>query len=158
MDRIWAPWRKHYITLKKTKTCIFCLKGKGVAYDKKRHILKRSARSFSLLNTYPYNNAHVMVAPYKHVGSLELLDDATLLDVMQLVNHTKKKIDRELKPIGYNIGINIGRVAGAGFPGHVHVHIVPRWTGDTNFMPVLSEVRLVPVALAETYKKLEVKF
>jgi ATP adenylyltransferase len=107
-----------------------------------------------MLNRYPYNNAHVMVAPYRHVKSLELLKNEELLDLMHLVNATKIKIDRLLKPEGYNIGINIGRIAGAGFPNHVHIHIVPRWAGDTNFMPVVSDTKIVPYSLDDAYTML----
>jgi len=155
MERIWAPWRKHYITHKKPKKCIFCAASKDKASDKKRFVLKRSRHSFSVLNLYPYNNAHVMVSPYRHVKSLELLDDKELLDLFKLVNHTKKKIDKELKPTGYNVGLNIGRIAGAGFPGHVHIHVVPRWTGDSNFMPTLSSTKVISQSLGEAWKMLK---
>lgn len=153
MDRLWAPWRKNCITRKKPKGCIFCA-GLKKGSDKKRYVLKRERHAFSMLNLYPYNNAHVMVAPYKHVKTLELLSDAELLGLFKLMNYTKKKIDRRLKPAGYNIGLNIGRVAGAGFPGHVHVHIVPRWRGDTNFISVVSEARVVSRSLDEMWKLL----
>ena len=96
-----------------------------------------------------------MVAPQRHLKSLELLQEAELLDLMNLVNYTKKKIDRSLKPMGYNIGLNLGKVAGAGFPGHVHIHIVPRWQGDTNFMPVLSDTKIVSYSLDEMYNLLK---
>jgi len=147
MDKIWAPWRKHYISVKKPKRCIFCVGKKPLASDRKKYILKRGKYAFSILNCFPYNNAHVMVAPYRHVKSLELLNDAELLDLWKLVGYTKKKIDAALKPAGYNIGLNIGKVAGAGFPGHAHVHIVPRWQGDTNFMPVVSGMKVVSYSL-----------
>ena len=122
--------------------------------DKKKHILKREKYAFSILNRFPYNNAHVMVAPYRHVKSLELLCDDELLGMMNLVNYTKLRIDRALKPAGYNIGLNVGRIAGAGFPGHVHIHIVPRWNGDTNFMPVVSDTKVVASSLDEMYNLL----
>ena len=96
-----------------------------------------------------------MVAPSRHVKSLEFLDEKELLDLMKLVNHTKKKIDKSLKPHGYNIGLNIGRIAGAGFPGHAHIHIVPRWNGDTNFMPVLSGTKVVSYSLDDMYHTLK---
>ncbi len=154
MQKIWAPWRTKYITLKKPETCIFCL-GRKKTSDLKSYILKRTEYSFSMLNKYPYNNAHVMVAPKRHVKSLELLNERETLDLMDLVNYTKKRIDKALKPSGYNIGLNIGKIAGAGFPGHMHIHIVPRWLGDTNFMPVLSDTKVVSSSLAEIYKLLK---
>ncbi len=158
MEKIWAPWRKHYIALKKrgkSSKCIFCIGKKNKFSDKKNHILKRNKYAFSILNRYPYNNAHVMIAPYRHVKSLELLKEEELLGLVNLVNYTKKKIDKFLKPAGYNIGLNIGKVAGAGFAGHVHIHIVPRWEGDTNFMPVISNMKIVSYSLAETHDLLE---
>ena len=103
-----------------------------------------------MLNLYPYNNAHVMVAPYRHVKGLEFLKTEELLDVMQLVNYTKVKIEKKLKPHGFNIGMNAGKIAGAGFADHLHMHIVPRWNGDTNFMPVLADTRCVPEAIEKT--------
>ena len=155
MERIWAPWRKAYITVKKPKGCIFCHALKQKKPAENTYLLKKERYAFSILNLYPYNNAHVMVAPTRHVKSLELLKEAELLAVMKLVNYTKKKIDRLLKPAGYNIGLNIGKVAGAGFPGHVHIHIVPRWQGDANFMPVISDTKVVPYSLLEMQKLLK---
>jgi len=157
MERIWAPWRKYYITRKKPKGCIFCAVFKGKGSGGKKYLLKKGKHAFSLLNLYPYNNAHVMVAPYRHVKSLELLKDDEALDLIRLVNHTKKKIDKLLKPAGYNIGLNIGRIAGAGFPGHVHVHIVPRWKGDSNFMPVVADTKVISHSLGEMQKILKDK-
>jgi ATP adenylyltransferase len=155
MKKIWAPWREQYITLKKSKRCIFCIDKKSRKDDRKNYILKRGRYSFSMLNRYPYNNAHVMVAPYRHIKSLELLSEKEISDMMFMVNYTKKKIDKRLKPHGYNIGANIGRVAGAGFPGHVHLHIVPRWQGDTNFMPVLGNTKIVSMSLEAMHELLK---
>ena len=145
MDKIWAPWRSKYIYQRKRKGCIFC--GKGGGNKNSRHIIDRSKHSFSMLNLYPYNNGHVMVAPYRHVKSLELLSDAEIADLIRLVNKMKLRIDKTLKPDGYNIGMNLGKTGGAGFAGHIHIHIVPRWTGDTNFMPVLSGTKVVSESL-----------
>lgn len=155
MDRIWAPWRKRYVTHKKPGGCIFCsaLKAKGA--DKKRYVLKRGRHAFSMLNLYPYNNAHVMVAPARHVKSLEFLNKEELSDLMALVNHTKKKIDKLFKPAGYNIGLNVGRIAGAGFPGHVHMHVVPRWQGDSNFMPAVCGAKVISHSLDEMWESLK---
>ena len=110
-----------------------------------------------MLNIYPYNNGHVMVAPRRHVKSLELLSEPELLDLMKLVNSTKLELDKKLKPDGYNIGMNIGKVGGAGFAGHVHVHIVPRWIGDTNFMPITADTKIVSESLDAMYKLLKKK-
>ena len=108
-----------------------------------------------MLNLYPYNNGHVMVAPYRHVKSLELLSQAELVDLMKLVNEMKTDIDKKLKPHGFNIGLNVGRVGGAGFAGHVHIHVVPRWTGDMNFMPVVSSTKIISESLDAMYKLLK---
>lgn len=154
MDKLWAPWRSKYIYMRKRKKCIFCI-NKSTRDDKARYILVRSKYSFSMLNLYPYNNGHVMVAPYRHVKSLELLNNAEMADVMNLVNRTKVALDKKLKPHGYNIGLNIGKVGGAGFAGHVHIHIVPRWEGDCNFMPVTAGTKIVSESLDAMYKLLK---
>lgn len=156
MDRLWAPWRSKYIYSRKKTGCIFCgaRKERNI---KKKYIVERSGHSFSMLNLFPYNNGHVMVAPYRHVGSLELLSGEEIMDLMEIVNKTKVQLDKKLKPHGYNIGLNIGRVGGAGFAGHVHVHIVPRWFGDTNFMPVISDSKIVSESLDAMYKLLKKK-
>jgi len=145
MDKLWAPWRSKYIYSRKRKGCIFC-EGK-VSVKNSRYVIERSAHSYSMLNIYPYNNGHIMVAPKRHIKSLELLSPVELEDLMGLLNKTKSLIDRKLKPDGYNIGMNIGKVAGAGFAGHVHIHIVPRWNGDTNFMPVISGTKVISESL-----------
>ncbi|MCX5678215.1 MAG: HIT domain-containing protein [Candidatus Omnitrophica bacterium] len=156
MDKLWAPWRSKYIYLRKRTGCIFC-GAKKEADAKRRYILERSEHSFSILNIFPYNNGHVMVAPYRHVKSLELLSSEELLDMMRLVNKTKAILDRKLKPHGYNIGLNIGKTAGAGYAGHLHIHIVPRWTGDTNFMPVTAGSRVISESLDAVYRLLKSK-
>lgn len=154
MDRLWAPWRSAYIYMRTPKRCIFC-GARRASDDKKRLIIERSTHSFAMLNLYPYNNGHVMVAPYRHVKSPELLSDAELLDVMRLVNRVKTRIERKLKPHGFNIGFNIGKIGGAGYAGHIHIHIVPRWTGDTNFMPIVSNTKVVSESLAAMYATLK---
>ncbi|NQT22029.1 MAG: HIT domain-containing protein [Candidatus Omnitrophica bacterium] len=157
MDRLWAPWRSKYIYLRKRQKCIFCVprKATGKTADKKRYIVHRSKYSFSILNRYPYNNGHLMIAPFRHVRSLELLNDKELLDLMKLLNKTKKLLDKKLKPDGYNIGANLGKIGGAGFEGHVHIHIVPRWAGDTNFMPVLGNTKVISESLDALYHTLK---
>ena len=156
MNKLWAPWRSKYIYLRKRKGCIFC-GAKKENNRKERYILERSAHSFSLLNLFPYNNGHVMVAPYRHVKSLELLSAEELLDMMKLVNTTKTILDKKLKPHGYNIGLNIGKAAGAGVACHVHVHIVPRWAGDTNFMPLIADSKVVSESLGAMHRLLKKK-
>ena len=156
MDKLWAPWRSKYIYSRKRTGCIFC----GVKNEKnakKRYILDRSEHSFSMLNLFPYNSGHIMAAPYRHVKSLELLSGEELADLMDVVNEAKVRIDKKLKPHGYNIGLNIGKVGGAGFAGHVHVHIVPRWKGDTNFMPIVADTKIVSESLESMYRILKKK-
>jgi ATP adenylyltransferase len=145
MDKLWAPWRSKFIYSRKKKGCIFC--GNKIGKKSDRHVIERAKLSFSILNIYPYNNGHVMVAPYRHVKSLELLSDAEVADLMKLVIKTKVKLGKMLKPDGFNIGMNIGKAGGAGYAGHIHIHIVPRWEGDTNFMPVLSGTKVVSESL-----------
>lgn len=152
MDKLWAPWRSKYIYMRKHKKCIFC--GNDRRSGSEKHILARTKHSFSMLNLYPYNNGHVMVAPFRHAASLESLTKEELSDLMALAVKTKLKIDKKLKPDGYNIGINIGKVSGAGFAGHLHVHIVPRWKGDTNFMPLISGTKVVSESLEAMNKLL----
>ena len=151
MDKLWAPWRSKFVKARKKKGCIFCLKTKK---DKEAFVVKKSKFSFALLNIYPYNNGHVMVSPYRHVKDLKELRDKELLDIMKLVQEMQALLEKKLKPHGFNIGINTGKVAGAGYRGHVHIHIVPRWSGDTNFMPVTGNTKVIPQSLEELRKLL----
>jgi ATP adenylyltransferase len=153
MDRLWAPWRIKYVS-GKNKACIFCRALKS-RRDKANFVLERGEHAFSLLNLFPYNNGHAMVAPNRHVSSLEKLDDKELLALLKLVNRTQRDLTKCLRPDGFNIGMNIGRTAGAGFPGHVHIHIVPRWNGDTNFMPVVGKTKVISQSLEELYQRLK---
>jgi ATP adenylyltransferase len=156
MDKLWAPWRSKYLYLRKRKSCIFC--GiKGSPDSARNNIIEHSKHSFAMLNLYPYNNGHVMAAPYRHVGSLEMLSDEELLDLMKLVNRIKARIEKKLKPDGFNIGANIGSFAGAGFADHVHIHIVPRWKGDTNFMPVVAGTKVISESLVAMHKVLKAR-
>ncbi len=154
MDELWAPWRSRYIKkIKKEKGCLFCrvFKSKN---DKKNFVVLRFLHSFAMLNLYPYNAGHIMVSPVRHVRSLELLNETETRDLLNMVKRVKLLLDRVLKPQGYNIGININRIAGAGFDQHLHVHIVPRWSGDTNFMPVLFNTKIISQSLEGLYKEL----
>ena len=157
MEQIWAPWRIKYIQMEKPEGCILCEKPKE-NNDALNYILYRGDKNFVIMNSYPYNPGHLMIAPYRHIANLEELTDEELLEHFQIIGRATKLLKRVFNPDGFNIGINIGKVAGAGIAEHIHSHIVPRWQGDTNFMPVLSNVRVVPEALAETYKKLKDKF
>ena len=153
MDQLWAPWRAKYIRqIGKIKGCVFCdiYKSKD---DKKNFIFIRTSLSFAVLNIYPYNNGHTMVLPNRHVGDLSKLKKEERDDLWDLVEHVKKLMEEVLQPQGYNIGINIGRVGGAGFPGHLHVHIVPRWKGDVNFMPVIAGTRVISQSLKTLYQR-----
>ena len=155
MKRLWAPWRDKYIVsaCKKTKGCVFCkiLKEKK---DKKNFVFVRSKYSFAVLNIYPYNNGHVLVMPLRHVKDINKLKKFESDDLICLLNYTRSLLDDVLKPDGYNIGMNIGKVAGAGVPGHVHFHIVPRWSGDVNFMPVVEDTKVISQSLRSLHEKL----
>ncbi len=151
MDRLWAPWRSKFIKIKKIKGCIFCVKGKK---DSDAVIIKTSAYSFAMLNKYPYNNGHIMVSPFRHVKDLKGLNDSELLDIIRLTRDMQVLLEKKLKPQGFNIGINTGKIAGAGYKDHLHIHIVPRWKGDSNFMPVVADTKVVPQSLKELHKLL----
>lgn len=154
MDRLWAPWRVKYVTQAKKLKCIFCQKPKQ-KQDKNNFIIQRTPNAFSILNIYPYNTGHIMVAPYRHVKDIRSLKQAEILELMELVKLSLEVLDKKIKPHGYNIGFNIGRIAGAGFDGHVHIHIVPRWEGDTNFMPILTQTKVLSQSLEELYNLLK---
>ncbi len=153
MDKLWAPWRSKYIRRAKSiKGCIFCSKSKAKK-DVLNYIILRSHHSFSMLNIYPYNSGHIMVAPYGHVSDFSKLGDEEMLDLFNLLKDSQLLISKTLKPDGYNIGMNLGRAAGAGYKGHLHIHIVPRWVGDVNFMPICASTRVVSESLNAIYSK-----
>jgi len=152
MDKLWAPWRSVFITGRKKKRCVFCVKGKN---DKDLFVIKRSRHSFAMLNIYPYNNGHIMISPLRHVKDLKGLNDEELLDIMKLAREMQFLLEKKLKPHGFNIGINTGKAAGAGYKDHLHIHIVPRWKGDCNFMPVVADTKVMPQSLKELYKTLK---
>jgi ATP adenylyltransferase len=153
MRRIWAPWRIEYIRSEKPQECIFCQKMREDR-DAENYILFRGSASFVLLNLYPYNPGHIMVAPYRHVCDLQDLTEDELLEHFDLVRKSTRALREEYKPQGFNIGLNLGRVAGAGIEEHVHTHVIPRWNGDTNFVTIMSDVRVIPHALDATYAEL----
>jgi ATP adenylyltransferase len=157
MKYLWAPWRMDYILEEKQKGCIFCKKPME-RKDKVNLILHQSRYAFVMMNKFPYNNGHVMVVPKRHCPDLEQLDDKTLQDLLFLLRASTRILRKILRPDGFNIGMNIGKVGGAGVDDHIHFHIVPRWNGDTNFMPVLGETKIIPEYLGETYQKLHAAF
>ncbi len=154
MKQIWAPWRMEYIQMKKAEGCILCEEPRQES-DAINYILYRGGKNFVIMNSYPYNPGHLMIAPYRHVASLEELTDEELHEHFDIVSRSIKVLRQVFSPGGFNLGINIGKVAGAGIVDHVHTHIVPRWQGDTNFMTVISDIRVVPEALDKTYQKLK---
>lgn len=157
MKRIWAPWRIQFIRMKKPKGCFLC-ENPGQNDDVQNYILYRGNRNFVILNSYPYNPGHLMVAPYRHVADLEELNEEERNEHFKIVGQCVKVLRQEYNAEGFNIGMNLRGVSGAGIADHIHTHIVPRWQGDTNFMPVLADVKVLPEALAETYKRLKGKF
>ena len=156
MDKLWAPWRVKYVTklAGKTKACVFCkmLKEKK---DKKNYIVERTKHSFTVLNIYPYNNGHVLILPKRHLDGLGKLTRVEREDLFDLLESTRKLLDKTMQPAGYNVGINLGRAAGAGFPGHLHIHIVPRWRGDVNFMPVIGDTKIISQSLKTLLSRLK---
>ena len=157
-ERLWSPWRAEYINAShdQDEGCIFCeLPAKED--DDSTFVLARGSTAFAVLNAYPYNPGHLMVAPFRHVGELEDLSPDEIADAGELLQRSVTAMREEMDPDGFNVGMNLGKVAGAGIPGHVHWHVVPRWNGDTNFMPVVGETRVLPELLGDTYKKLKAR-
>ena len=154
MDKLWAPWRTKYITkVGSMKGCIFCSKPKA-RNNRKDYIVARTRHSFSILNLYPYNNGHMMIVPYRHVDSLTKLNKEEIADLIDLLNRSQELLSDTMNPDGFNIGINVGRAAGAGVKDHVHIHIVPRWVGDANFMPVSASTKVISESLGALYGRL----
>ena len=154
MKMLWAPWRMEYIKAPKPTGCILCDKPKEKD-DIKNLILFRGKKNFVILNLYPYNPGHLMVAPYRHLANLDDFDDAELHEHFEIVRRFVTISKETFNPAGFNMGINVGKVAGAGVDGHMHTHILPRWLGDTNFMTTIGDMRVVSEGLAETYLKLK---
>jgi len=157
MERIWAPWRIEYILMEKPEGCILCDKPREDK-DEQNYILYRGNKNFIMLNSYPYNPGHLLVAPYRHIANLEELTEKERSEHFELVSRSVRVLREAFNPGGFNIGANIGKVAGAGIDDHFHSHIVPRWQGDINFITVLNDVRVIPQALSETYQMLVGKF
>lgn len=154
---IWAPWRAVFVLGKREKGCIFCnrLKSKDSV---KNLILYRGKRTFVMLNKFPYNSGHTMIVPYRHVGQIEKLTAEESVEFFELTRMTVAVTKTVLKPGSLNLGMNLGRVSGAGIPGHVHMHVVPRWQGDTNFMPVIGKTHVLSVPLELVYDALKAEF
>jgi ATP adenylyltransferase len=153
MERLWAPWRLEYIEQADAEQgCIFCRALEGD--DEEGLVVHRGREAFVLLNRFPYASGHLMVAPARHVGEFSELEDGEALEVHRLAGQGMGALAQLYGPQGFNVGWNLGRIAGAGVVDHVHMHVVPRWAGDTNFMPVLADVKVLPEHLAETRRKL----
>ena len=161
MDKLWAPWRIDYIRndmQDQDSGCFFCKYIENEEDDKENLVLYRGEKNFVVMNYYPYNNGHVMVTPYLHTGDLSDLDTETKTEMMELTDTACNIIRKTMDAEGFNVGLNIGTVAGAGIDDHLHMHIVPRWQGDTNFMPVLGHTKVVSEGLTETWKYLKKEF
>lgn len=153
MELLWTPWRMDYILGHKRSGCVFCDKLSD-ENDETEHVLVRGQAAFITLNRYPYTNGHLLVVPYAHLPSLENLPVEALTEMMLLVNRGMAALRLAMKPQGFNIGVNLGKAAGAGIEDHVHIHVVPRWYGDTSFMATISTTRTLPEALDQTYRRL----
>jgi len=150
MNNIWAPWRMEYVTTPKENTCIFCT----APNNGDPLILKKEQTCFAIMNRFPYTTGHCMVAPYSHVGNLDDVKKEEFFELMSLVKTMVSALQEAMSPDGFNIGCNIGSVSGAGVADHIHMHIVPRWDGDTNFMPVLSNVHIISEHIEKTRDKI----
>lgn len=155
LKQLWSPWRMSYLTtLSKKNACFLCAAAK-TKHDRVHGVFARSPHSFAILNIYPYNNGHVMIVPRRHVSDLRLLSDDERNDLFSLLMTVQTALTAVLHPEGFNIGMNIGDVAGAGVKDHIHLHIVPRWKGDTNFMPVCAGTKIISQSLSALYKGLQ---
>ena len=158
MDHLWSPWRYRYIqSARDSADCVFCLEA-AEDRDDENFIVYRGRLNFIILNLFPYTSGHLMIAPYEHVATMEAAADETLVEMMGLAKEAQKHLHALYNPHGFNIGMNIGEMAGAGITGHIHMHVVPRWAGDANFMSTVGETRVLPEELTETYRKLKVAF
>jgi ATP adenylyltransferase len=157
MERLWAPWRMQYIGQEKPKGCVFCDKPQA-GDDRAARIVRRGKLAYVMLNAYPYNSGHTLVVPFAHLSCLEDLPPDTLHEMMDLAQQCVRAFKLVFKPEGVNLGFNLGAAAGAGIADHLHLHLVPRWAGDTNFMPVVADVRVIPQALDQAYDLLAQAF
>jgi ATP adenylyltransferase len=156
MDRLWTPWRYRYVSTGTPEgTCIFCEKAAS-SDDRGNFVVLRAERNFAILNLYPYTSGHLMIVPYEHVQTLEDADPETLAEMMRLTTRAEQALRRLYHPDGLNLGMNIGQAAGAGVAGHIHMHVLPRWSGDVSFMTTVAETRVLPETLETTYERLKV--
>jgi ATP adenylyltransferase len=154
MDYLWTPWRYRYIAdATKDEGCVFCA-AVALNNDRQALIVRRGVKNFVILNAFPYTSGHVMVVPYQHSADLPATEPATLAEMMVLAQRVQVALEKTYQPQGYNLGMNLGRAAGAGVTGHLHLHVLPRWSGDSNFMTVVAETRVEPEDLTTTYEKL----
>lgn len=163
MDRLWSPWRYQYIAAggaadSESGGCVFCKLRDDPNHDEANFVLHRAAHNFIVLNIYPYISGHLLVVPYEHVGDLDAAGKETTDELMDLTKRCQTALREAYRPTGFNLGMNLGRSAGAGIADHIHIHIMPRWVGDTNFMTAVSETRVIPEDLSTTYQKLRGKF
>ena len=158
MDYLWSPWRYRYVAGQDLEVgCVFCRKMEETR-DEENLVLYRGLNNFVLLNLYPYTSGHLMIAPYSHIGQLCLADDATWTELMHLTRKAEQAIQTAYRPEGINLGMNLGKSAGAGIADHIHMHVLPRWQADSNFISVIGETRVLPEALSDTYRKLKPLF
>lgn len=157
MEHIWAPWRIEYIRAEKPKGCFLC-DCPNANDDDRHHILYRGKWNFIIMNNYPYNPGHLLIAPYRHTAEYEKLPEQELHEHSDLTAKCIDVLKKVFRPAGFNLGVNLGSVAGAGNADHVHTHVVPRWQGDTNFMSITGDLRVIPEAVADTYKQLKSEF
>jgi ATP adenylyltransferase len=159
VERLWTPWRRAFVEggADQADGCFLCTKP-AEQNDRANLILCRAEQAYVLLNLYPYNNGHLLIAPYVHTGDFARLDPASASELMRLTQRSVDALERVYKPDAFNVGMNLGKPAGAGLPDHLHIHVVPRWNGDTNFMPVIAETKVLPESLDQTYDRLEPAF
>lgn len=162
MDRLWSPWRSEYIASgdadSGVRVCVFCEIQQHPEHDEKAFVVTRGSHAFVVLNRYPYVSGHLLIVPNEHIGELDLAPKQTTDEIMDLTKRSQTVLREVYKPEGFNVGMNLGKSAGAGIADHIHLHILPRWTGDTNFMTSIGETRVLPEDLATTYQKLRRKF
>lgn len=161
MDRLWSPWRSEYIASAgdaDTTVCVFCKLREEPDNDAANFVLHRASHNYVVLNRYPYISGHLLIVPYEHVGELDAAAKATTDELMDLTKRSQTALREVYRPDGFNMGMNLGRSAGAGVADHIHIHILPRWSGDTNFMTSIGETRVLPEDLATTYEKLQREF
>ena len=158
METLWSPWRREYIKSSANSGCIFCIANQDPSEDESRLVVYRGDENFVMLNRYPYTSGHLMVIPFEHQPNLEELDAETRAEMMELTARSMTVLRKIYNPQAFNMGANIGEAAGAGVKEHVHIHIVPRWAGDTNFMSAVAETRVLPEALEDTYERVRKGF